>query len=211
MRAVLTNFGSFGDLQPFLALAAELRRHGHAPLLAFSPYYRSRIEALGLDFVPLGPDLQAIQNRANVAMRNHPDAEDRVLEILSPLVAALPQVFSELSHVCSGADVLISGATQPAARMVHETIGTPFVTVQFSHFGRIGSPVIQKSSADLINPFRAQLGLAPLRDPLTIDADSSQLALYALSRYVAPTQIDWPSPYKITGYFFFDDEPWDPG
>jgi sterol 3beta-glucosyltransferase len=207
---VLTNFGSLGDLQPFLALDTEMRRHGHAPLLAFSLYFRSRVEALRLDFVPIGPDLQAIQNNANVTMRTQPDSDDRVEEILSPLIAALSQAFSELSHVCSEADILISGAAQPAARMAHETSGIPFVSVRFSHFGGIGSPLPRNSSAALINSFRAQLGLVPLRDPLTIDANSSQLVLYAMSRYVGSPQLNWPSHYHITRYLFLDDEQWDP-
>ena len=210
MRAVLTNFGSLGDLQPFLALAVEMRRHGHAPLLAFPPYFRPKVEALGLEFAPIGPDLQAIQNNVNVAMRNRPDSDDRVREILSPLMAALPQAYSELSQICSGADVLISGATQPAARMAHETSGIPFVSVQFSHFGVTGSPALQNSSAALINPFRAQLGLPPLRDPLTIDANSPQLALYAMSRYVGFPRVNWPSQCHITGYFFLDEEQGEP-
>jgi sterol 3beta-glucosyltransferase len=209
MRAVLTNFGTLGDVQPFLALAIELQRHGHAPVLAFSPYFRPRVEALDLSFVPIGPDLRAIQNQVNVEMREMPDSEDRMREILDPLVATLPQTFSELSQACLEADVLISGPTQPAARMVHETNGIPFVSVQTSHFGGIGSPAIQKASATLINPFRSQLGLAPLRDPLTIDSNSPQLALYAMSRHVRLPQTDWPSHYHVTGFFFLD-EPCEP-
>lgn len=210
MRAVLTNFGTLGDLQPFLALAVEMKRHGHVPVLAFSPYFRERVEALGLDFVPIGPDLRAIQNDVNVAMREAPDSDDRMREILGPLVAALPQTFSELSQACLEADVVISGPTQPAARMVHETKGIPFVSIQTSHFGGIGSPAIQKASAALINPFRARLGLASLRNPLTIDSNSPQLAIYAMSRHVRLPQTNWPSHYHITGFFFLDDEPWEP-
>jgi sterol 3beta-glucosyltransferase len=94
--------------------------------------------------------------------------------------------------------------------MVHETSGIPFVSVQFSHFGGGGSHALQQASAALINPFRAQIGLGPLRDPLTIDANSPQLAIYAMSRHVRPPQEDWPSHYHMTGYFFLDDERWEP-
>jgi sterol 3beta-glucosyltransferase len=210
MRAVLTNFGTVGDLQPFLALAFEMRRHGHVPVLAFSPYFRSRVEALGFSFVPIGPDLQTIQNDVNVALRERLDSDDRMREVLSPLMAALPQAFAELSQACLKADVLVSGPAQPAARMVHETSGIPFVSVQISHFGGGGSPALQQASAALINPFRAKIGLGPLRDPLTIDANSSQLAIYAMSRHVRHSQADWPSHYRMTGYFFLDEERWEP-
>jgi sterol 3beta-glucosyltransferase len=210
IRAVLTNFGSVGDVQPFLALAVEMRRQGHLPVLAFSPYYRSRIEGLGFDFVSIGPDLQKLQNEANVAMMESHYSDDRTREILGPLMAALPQAFSDLNRACLNADVLVSGPAQPAARMVHETSGIPFVSLQFCHFGGIGSPAFQKASAELVNPFRAQLGLAPLRDPLTIDANSPQLAIYAMSRHVRRPQSEWPSHYHMTGFFFLDDEQWEP-
>jgi sterol 3beta-glucosyltransferase len=210
MRALLTNFGTLGDVQPFLALAIEMKRHGHAPVLALSPYFRPRVEDLGLEFVPIGPDLREIQNNVNVAIRETPDSDARMREIFSPLMASLPQTFAELTGACLTADVLVSGATQPAARMVHETSGIPFVSIQTSHFGGVGSPAIQKASAALINPFRSRLGLAPLRDPLTIDSNSPQLAIYAMSRHVRFPQADWPPHYHITGFFFLDEDHWRP-
>ena len=41
MHAVLTNFGSTGDILPFVALALELRRHGHRAVLALPPSFES--------------------------------------------------------------------------------------------------------------------------------------------------------------------------
>ena len=210
MRAVLTNFGTTGDIQPFLALAVELRRRGHDPVMAFSPYFASRVEELGFTFLPIGPDLREAQNSVNAAMMAQPDSVEQMMASLLPLVAALPQVFSELSESCRGADVLISGPAQPAGRMVHELTGIPFISVQLSHFGGVGTPALRQASAELINPFRAQLGLPPLSDPLTIDANSPQLALYAMSRHVRPPQADWPAHYHMTGFFFLDDEGWQP-
>jgi sterol 3beta-glucosyltransferase len=89
--------------------------------------------------------------------------------------------------------------------MIHELTGIPFVSVQLSNFGGTGSPALQQASAALINPFRASLGLPPLRNPLTIDANSPQLALYAISSHILPRPADWPSHYHLTGYFFLDD------
>ena len=62
MRAVLTNFGTTGDIQPFLALATELGRAGHKPIVALSPNFSSRAAELGFKFVPVGPDLQKVQS-----------------------------------------------------------------------------------------------------------------------------------------------------
>src|SRR5215813_8393124 len=56
-RIVLTTHGTLGDLHPFLAIALELKRRGHRPLIATSEYHRSRIEAAGIEFHPIRPDL----------------------------------------------------------------------------------------------------------------------------------------------------------
>jgi UDP:flavonoid glycosyltransferase YjiC (YdhE family) len=55
MHAVLTNLGITGDVQPFLTLAVELRRHNHRPVLALAPQWRRRVEALDIEFVSIGP------------------------------------------------------------------------------------------------------------------------------------------------------------
>jgi sterol 3beta-glucosyltransferase len=52
--------------------------------------------------------------------------------------------------------------------------------------------------------------LRPLRNPLTVDANSPQLALYAMSRHVFRPPTDWPPHNHVTGFFFLDDEQWQP-
>jgi sterol 3beta-glucosyltransferase len=210
VRAVLTNFGTTGDLQPFLALADELRRYDHQPVLGFSPYFESQVRRHDLEFVPVGPDFQQAQRDINAAIMEFPESTEQVRALFAPLMSALPQIYQELSAVCVNADVLISGPGQPASRMIHEVTGIPFVSVQVSHFGGTGAPALQQASASLINPFRARLGLGPLSDPLTIDANSPQLALYAMSRHVRPPQTDWPDHYHMTGYFTLGNDQWQP-
>jgi sterol 3beta-glucosyltransferase len=213
MRIVLTNFGTTGDVQPFLALGVELLRQSHEAVLAFSPEHASRIRQLGLIFYPVEPYLQHAQQKVNSALIERAELYNNFNELhrlFAPLAAGLPQALDQLREACRDADVLISGPAQPVGRMLHEMTGIPFVSVQFSHFGGIGSPALQQASASVINPFRAELGLPPLRDPLTMDANSPQLALYAMSRHICPPQIDWPSHYYMTGYFFLDDKRWEP-
>ena len=213
MRIVLTNFGTTGDVQPLFALGVEFRRQGHQAVHAFAPEYASRAENLGLEFYPVETHMQHTQQKINSALIEQPElcnSFEDMQALFAPLAAGLPTAFEQLAAACREADVLVSGPAQPAARMVHETTGIPFVSVQFSHFGGVGSPALQQASASVINPFRAQLGLPALRDPLTIDANSPQLALYAMSRHVCPPPADWPSSHHMTGYFFLDDEEWKP-
>jgi sterol 3beta-glucosyltransferase len=171
MRAVVTNFGSTGDILPYLALSVELHRHGHELVVAFPPYYTSLVEQFGLAFCPVGPDLREVQNNVIVGMQTVPDSIAHMRALFAPLAAALPQMYRELCDICRDADVLISGPSQPASRMVHETTGIPFVSSQENHFGGGGTLAFQQASASLVNPFRAQLGLPPIRNPDIGDAN----------------------------------------
>ncbi|MCA1566112.1 MAG: glycosyltransferase [Acidobacteria bacterium] len=205
MRAVLTNFGSTGSVHPYLALAVELQRHGHQPIMALSPYFKPLAERLGLQFAAVGPDLKELQQNINEAMMDMPESAGEISALFAPLAEALPQMFDDLRAACRDADVLISGPVQPAGRMVHEITSIPFVTVQNVHFSSGGTIAFQQATASIINPFRAQFGLPPLRDPL-MDANSSQLVLYAMSRHVRKPLLEWPPHYHMTGYFFLDME-----
>ena len=55
-RIVIATIGSLGDLHPCLALSLELMRRGHHVTIATTPYYRSKVEALGITFQPMRPD-----------------------------------------------------------------------------------------------------------------------------------------------------------
>ena len=56
-RIVISTFGSFGDVHPYIAIALELRRRGHHPVLATSEVYREKLDALGLELQRVRPDL----------------------------------------------------------------------------------------------------------------------------------------------------------
>ena len=75
-RIVLTTFGSFGDIHPYMAIALELQSRIHEPVIATSALYREKIEGAGLGFVPLRPDLPPPQQQDQKMM-------DRVMEPMS--------------------------------------------------------------------------------------------------------------------------------
>jgi sterol 3beta-glucosyltransferase len=212
MRAVLTSLGSMGDIQPLIALAVELRSHGHHPILALAPYFGPYVHRHGLQFVPIGPDLNypELQRNENTAVRQGSDLFNLMSDHLEILRSMLPQMFSELRDICYDADVLISGQLQLASRMIHDLTHIPFVSIQTNHFGGRQQPVARQAIASVINQFRAQYGLSPISDPIYTDGNSPQLALYVISRYFRPPAVNWPEHYHVTGFFFLDDELWKP-
>jgi UDP:flavonoid glycosyltransferase YjiC (YdhE family) len=221
MRAVITSFGTAGCTQPVLALACEMRRGGHEPVVALPRNYEQQAKRLGIEFVPLGPEFR--QEKELRAIISHAHAEPRKLtsfdylnSIGSLLSRAFEQVFEELRDASASADVLISKASQPVARMVHELTGIPFVS--FHTFYVPGSPQLGKEGTDAyrrvtelyVNRFRTKLGLSELSNPLTRNGDSQLLTLFAVSPHVIPQPESWPANYQMTGYFFLDAEGWEP-
>ena len=56
-RIVLATMGSLGDLHPMIALALELRKRGHSPVVNTWEGYREKVKDLGLEFHPLRPNV----------------------------------------------------------------------------------------------------------------------------------------------------------
>ena len=56
-RIVLATFGSLGDVHPMVALALELQRRGHVPVIATSEFYRDKITSTGVAFHAIRPNL----------------------------------------------------------------------------------------------------------------------------------------------------------
>ena len=138
------------------------------------------------------------------------DPADQMRQYLETVLPIMPQMFRQLREASRGADVVIGPPFQLAARMVHETDGLPYVSVHFSPFGAKSNKAAREVSAPLVNAYRRQEGLPPLEDPLGADGASPQLALYPVSPHVFRAPAQWPAHHRITGYFYFDEETWQP-
>src|SRR6185503_4467769 len=62
LRIVLSNIGTLGDINPLIALALELKRRGHVPVMALPEVYRSRIVPVGLEFHAILPNIDPADN-----------------------------------------------------------------------------------------------------------------------------------------------------
>ncbi len=104
-RIVLNTFGSFGDLHPFLAIAIELKKRGHSPIIATSEVYRQKIQAEEIDFAPVRPDIgELLGNKALVAKLWDPNrgSEYLIRDYIMPKVEQayedlLPAVWAQIS------------------------------------------------------------------------------------------------------------------
>jgi rhamnosyltransferase subunit B len=146
MRIVLSSFGTLGDIHPLIAVSLELQRRGHVPVLAVPELFRPKIEALGLEFAPVGPILDPEDNQLIAMLMDIRKGTERTLrEILFP---AIHQSFRELLAAVQakgGADLMLAGELVYQAPIVAEVTGIPWashVLAPLSFFSRYDAPVL---------------------------------------------------------------------
>ncbi len=129
-RIILTTYGSLGDLHPYMAIALELQQRGHQPVIATHETYRSKVEAEGLEFYPIRPDLfngsfDQAQEIIKRAMHPSQGTQYVVRELLLPY---LKDSYEDLIQAVSGADLLVSHPLSFASPLVVEKTGIRWVS-----------------------------------------------------------------------------------
>src|SRR5215208_1905111 len=129
-RVVITTFGSFGDLNPYLGLALGLRARGHDPVIATAESYRHFVEAEGVEFRPVRPDrdhhdTEAVRRIMNPIMNPRRTPGYLMKELLFP---RLQESYEDLSKATRGADVLLTHPLTFAGPLVAEKVSIPWVS-----------------------------------------------------------------------------------
>jgi UDP:flavonoid glycosyltransferase YjiC (YdhE family) len=168
---VLATAGTLGDHLPFVALGQALARRGHAVRLAGSASLLDWAERAGLDARPLRPDLGAARARAHATHWDHwRDRRGGAGDRVDPRAYDLAGRHADLVAACAGADALLCASTIPWARLVHEGLRLPWLTVSATpyHFWKLapGAPDPGRSAR-----VRALLAPAAAReaDPARVD------------------------------------------
>src|SRR5262249_16954860 len=127
-RVVLTTFGSLGDLHPYLAVGLGLRERGYDAVLATSEHYRGKVEALGLAFRAVRPDMPGLEADPGV-MRRIMDLrrgpETVVRQFVMPV---LRDTYQDTVAAAEGADLLVSHLLTFTTRLVAEKQGLPWAS-----------------------------------------------------------------------------------
>lgn len=132
-RVVFTTWGSFGDLHPFMALALEMRERGYHSVIATSPLYREKVEAEGIAFHPVRPDLPSPDTETSAEIvRRASDARWGPSYLFRELlVPHLRESYADtLAAVTAegGADLLVSHQVPLTAPLVAEKTGVNWIS-----------------------------------------------------------------------------------
>ncbi|HEX5706103.1 MAG TPA: nucleotide disphospho-sugar-binding domain-containing protein [Pyrinomonadaceae bacterium] len=125
-RIVLSTFGSFGDVHPYIAVALELLRRGHRPVIATTEMYREKVEPLGIEFRRVRPDMPSYDEPERVAeiiehVVNARTGPERLMRTM--ILPHLRDSYEDLLAAVRGADLLLTHPLPFVGPLVAEVTG----------------------------------------------------------------------------------------
>jgi rhamnosyltransferase subunit B len=230
-RIVITSWGSYGDLYPYIGLGRALRARGHDVVLAVPEFYTDLVEGAGLAMHAAGPGLD-IADRATIARIIDPVKGPSTLinEVMMP---ALAQTARELEPAIRAADLVVSHPITFAAPVLAQKLERPWVSTilsPMSFFSATDFPVpsgapalaaiarlgpgfgramvrftqfVTRNWSAPVYALRRELGLPRGDDPIFKGQFSPYLTLALFSRVLAAPQPDWPKT-RCTGFVFYN-------
>lgn len=225
---LLTTFGSSGDVYPMLGLAKELQRRGHRVSLATNAHFESACQSNGVEFHALGTAEEFEASIRNPDLWKPNKAFIHVFRCLMPVVKRQYELIKSLRE--QGPLVTISNCLALGARMAHEKLGIPNVTVHLQPavlWSRFDPPtlpnvfgprwlrnllyklgcrfVVNPVSLPFVNEWRAELGLSPIHS-LPEWWHSPSLVVCLFPEWFAPKQPDWPANLIQTDFPLWNDQ-----
>jgi UDP:flavonoid glycosyltransferase YjiC (YdhE family) len=146
LRIVLSNIGTFGDINPLIAISLELKRRGHMPVMAVPAVFGPKIIPLGIEFHAVRPDIDPENTlMAEMVYDVRKGTERGLREFLFP---ALRQTYDDLLDAVTRperADLMLLGELNYAGPIVAEITGIPwtsYVLAPLSFFSAFDPPVL---------------------------------------------------------------------
>ncbi len=230
---LLISLGTAGDVHPFVGLGVALRERGHDVTLMVNSYFEPLARRHGLGFLPLG----TVEDYFRII--ENPDLWRPVRgpQLLARLVfeSIAPQYEAIAGRCGSGNTVMIASGAAFAARIAHEVLGIPLITLilqpatlrsvyrpsviagfpsiltrlpSFVHhlLLRVLDVVTDRALfASRINAFRAQFGLSPVKRLMKDWWLSPKLGVCLFPDWYGMPQPDWPARVVMTGFPLFDE------
>ena len=232
-RIILSTFGSFGDLHPYMALALELQSRGHEPVIATMNYYREKVQNAGLSFAPVRPDFRQPKDQDPELINRLLDPRKGIKFLTEEIIfGSIRDSYADLLRIVEGADLLVTHPAAPAGPLVGYKTGMPWVSsvlAPISFFSAHDPPAppfwhwtkklrvlgpramrffldttMSQYRAVAFNKFREELGIPYYGNPTFEGQHSPTLILAMFSPVFGPPQPDWPTQTKTTGFCFYD-------
>lgn len=227
MHITILALGSRGDVQPYATLGKGLRSAGHHVCFVTSEDFGPLIARHNLEFIPIPGNAQEIVNRAGADMLAMMRGFGRLAQNFAINIPASLQetdvLINQLPLALWGYD-LAEKLQRPmfVAAVIPLTPTTAFPAMGFPSlrlpgYNRLtyalGEQIGWQMFRPSINRWRTRiLGLPPtgLRGYFHHLGTSRFPVLNGFSRYVVPRPKDWSEHVHTTGYWFTEDDTWQP-
>jgi MGT family glycosyltransferase len=232
-RIILSTWGSFGDVHPYMAVALELKARGHRPVIATMEVYREKVEAAGLELAPVRPNIPQPKEQAPEMIEKIMQPKTGARFLMDGIIfPAVRDSYQDLLAAAGGADLLVTHPAAPAGPLVGRKTGMPWISTvlaPFSFFSAYDPPVppfwqwtkvfsklgprvmkflldVSKSGYDAkeVSEFRAELGISDYGNPMFAGQHSPIRVIAMFSKLFAAPQPDWPPQTEVTGFCFYD-------
>lgn len=145
-RIVLSTFGSFGDIHPYMAIALELQARGHSPVIATSEVYREKMDVAGIEFSPIRPDMPSHDepDKLTRLATDLVDPNTGTQKVIELFTGNLKEVYEDLDAAVEGADLLVTHLLPLVGPIVAQKRGLPWVSTvlaPISFFSAYDPPV----------------------------------------------------------------------
>ena len=215
-----------------VALALELQRRGHVPVIATSAYYGEKITSTGVAFHAIRPNLTPDDKDLLRAVMDERGGPEHVIRRL--MVPAVAEMYADLMDAVRGADLLLSAELVFAADSVAEMARIPWVVATLaplSFMSRHDPPILIQAPwltriaefskplyaslvrlsqwsirhwTEPVRQMRRDLGLNPGPGGIFGPRDKARAILAMFSPLVGAPQPDWPANARVTGFAFYD-------
>lgn len=215
---VIFTMGTRGDVQPYIYLAQALINAGYNVAVGSHPYWKSLITYAGVEFLPIGPDID-IEYEAAVIRGTTKNPMLSMLRTMKFVFNIIENSSKEIYEACKDKSLVIVshsqiGATEAEALKI-KTISVTLQTEMIPETKR-QKTLKDKVFAALINPqivkpynkIRKSYNLPKIKS--MNEVISSNLNLIPISHYVKKQNPYWESNNKIIGYWYRNNDAYEP-
>ncbi len=202
MNITLLAIGSRGDVQPLVALGVGLRQRGHAVRLVAGDEFEALAGGAGLEFVPLGLNIQA-------AMAAHTD----LFRFAHSLTDRIVQACAAPAEALAGTILGVSACAVARQRGLPYFYIVPTPGLCTAAFPDPLFPPLPLGGTYNRFTFRLTERLVKQSYPAarSLFVEPRPTYLFCFSEHVVPRPPDWEAFAHVTGYWFLNDTtPWQP-
>jgi rhamnosyltransferase subunit B len=225
MKVLFAPFGSEGDVNPLVAMAASLALRGHEIHFLASPYFEDRIRAAGFSFTPVGTREDYLRMAGNPVLWKPFRGSALVARTMLETLAEYEPIFASALP----ADLVVTSSFGLAASFGAEARSIPRIMVhmqpaclrsvydfplglQGMEWIKASPPFFRRALFTLLdgtlnamllprlNRHRARMGLKPLRNFYHDALFSAEGICLPAPEWFAPPQPDWPATIKQTPF-----------